>query len=179
MSYIPSLRLRAIICIDIDNLLARAFSLTAIMNGNNLSNPIPIDRICCKRGSTCLYSEIRFLSIWQSSFNIFSLRFSDLILENSATIFLGSYRQCFMLISTVTGLSGSSVKRSYLLNSSLNCLHSFMVCISIHQSYLPEIHPSINQFSCPVFSIQILNLLDLLYRANQWLSFCVGYANLS
>jgi hypothetical protein len=56
--------------------------------------PIPIERICSNSGSICLSSDIRFSRISQLSCSAFSLLFSDLILENTGTIFLGSYRLC-------------------------------------------------------------------------------------
>lgn len=59
-----------------------------------------------------------------------SLRFNDLILEISSTVFLGSYRYCLMLLSTVKSLSVSSEERLCILNSALNCLYRLMVCIS-------------------------------------------------
>ena len=59
-----------------------------------------------------------------------SLRFNDLILEISSTVFLGSYRYCLMLLSRVKSLSVSSEERLCLLNSAFNCLYRLMVCIS-------------------------------------------------
>ena len=115
---------------EIDKLDVCAFSFTARLNGSNLSMSIPMDRIRCRNGNTCLYPVMPLSSILQLSCNAFSLRFSDLKLENSATIFLGSYRYCLMFLSTAKSLVGSSEDRCCLLNSVFNCLYSFMVCIS-------------------------------------------------
>jgi hypothetical protein len=60
--------------------------------------PIPIDRIRCKSGSTCLSSDIRFSSIWQLFLSILSDRLREFRRANSATIFLGSYRQMLHVI---------------------------------------------------------------------------------
>jgi len=91
---------------------------------------IPIDRIRCKSRSTCLSSDIRFSKISQLFCNTFSLCSSDLILENSATILLGSYRYCLRLLSTVKSLLGSSIDNPRLSISSLNCLYSSIARLS-------------------------------------------------